>query len=387
MRRQSEHELLSVMAILGSQIGQFIEGQRAEEKLRKAQADLAHVTRVATLGEMSASIAHEINQPLGAISNSASACLRWLDAQKLEEARRSVSRVIAESHRASEIIGRIRALAKKVPPRKDWLDVNETIHEVIALVQSGVQRNDIALGTQLSDDVPLILADRIQLQQVMLNLMMNAIEAMSGAGEGPRELWIRSGTDESQGVLVSVQDSGPGLDPKSLDRLFDAFYSTKPHGLGNRQRELKDGAVRGILLWPTAARRDSQHIIFITGHGDVPMTVQAMKAGAVEFLTKPFRDQELLDAIQEALERDRKAREQRVEIEELRRRVDSLTPRERDVLNLVVTGLLNKQIAGELGTSETTVKIHRHQVMEKMGANSLAELVRMSDRLGIPTPK
>jgi FixJ family two-component response regulator len=128
-------------------------------------------------------------------------------------------------------------------------------------------------------------------------------------------------------------------------------------------------------------------IIFITGHGDIPMTVKAMKAGAVEFLTKPFRDQDLLDAIQQALERDRKAREQRVEVEELRRRVDSLTPREREVLNLVVTGLLNKQIAGELGTSETTVKIQRHQVMEKMGANSLAELVRMSDRLGIPTPK
>jgi FixJ family two-component response regulator len=128
-------------------------------------------------------------------------------------------------------------------------------------------------------------------------------------------------------------------------------------------------------------------IIFITGHGDIPMTVRAMKAGAVEFLTKPFRDQDLLDAIQQALERDREARELRGELEELRRRVDSLTPRERDVLNLVVTGLLNKQIAGKLGTSETTVKIHRHQVMEKMGANSLAELVRMSDRLGIPTPK
>jgi FixJ family two-component response regulator len=128
-------------------------------------------------------------------------------------------------------------------------------------------------------------------------------------------------------------------------------------------------------------------IIFITGHGDIPMTVRAMKAGAVEFLTKPFREQDLLDAIQQALERDRTAREQRGKIEELRRRCDSLTPRERAVMGLVVAGLLNKQIAGELGTSETTVKIHRHQVMEKMGAGSLAELVRMADRLGIPTPK
>ena len=128
-------------------------------------------------------------------------------------------------------------------------------------------------------------------------------------------------------------------------------------------------------------------IIFITGHGDIPMTVRAMKAGAVEFLTKPFRDQDLLDAIQQALDRNRAAREQRAEIEELRSRLDSLTPRERQVMGLVVAGLLNKQIAGELGTSETTIKIHRHQVMEKMRAGSLAELVRMADRLGIPTPK
>jgi FixJ family two-component response regulator len=128
-------------------------------------------------------------------------------------------------------------------------------------------------------------------------------------------------------------------------------------------------------------------IIFITGHGDIPMTVQAMKAGAVEFLTKPFRDQDLLDAIHQALDRDRTGRQQRAEIDELHSRFDSLTPREREVMALVVTGLLNKQIAGELGTSEATIKIHRHQVMEKMSAGSLAELVRMADRLGIPTPK
>jgi PAS domain S-box-containing protein len=220
-------------AIGTTSIGEDItERKRAREALENAQAELAHVTRVATLGEMTASIAHEINQPLGAIANSASACLRWLDAQKLEEARRSASRVISESHRASEIIGRLRALIKKAPPRKDWLDVNETIHEVIALADSEVQRNGVALEIQLSDDLPLILADRIQLQQVILNLMMNAMEAMSGVGNGPRELLIRSGTDESQGVLVSVQDSGPGLDPKSLDHLFDAFYTTKPQGLG-----------------------------------------------------------------------------------------------------------------------------------------------------------
>jgi len=127
-------------------------------------------------------------------------------------------------------------------------------------------------------------------------------------------------------------------------------------------------------------------IIFITGHGDIPMTVQAMKAGAVEFLTKPFRDQELLDAIQHALARDRQAREQRAQGEALRRRYGALTPRERDVMARVVAGLLNKQIAAELGTSEASVKVHRQHVMAKMGAGSLAALVRMADRLGIPTP-
>jgi len=234
-------------------IEDIIERKRTEEALREAQAGLAHVTRVATLGEMTTSIAHEINQPLGAIVNSASASLRWLDAQKLEEARRSVSRVIAEGHRASDIIGRIRALAKKAPPRKDWLDINETIQEVLALAHSEVQRNGVALKTQLSDEAPVILADRIQLQQVMLNLLMNAIEALGEAGEGPRELVVRSSPDGSQGVLVSVQDSGPGLDLQNLNRLFEAFYTTKPHGLGMGlaiSRSIVEA--HGGRLWATA---------------------------------------------------------------------------------------------------------------------------------------
>jgi len=233
--RQPDQELLNMMATLGSQIGQFIERKRAEDALHRVQMELAHVTRVATLGEMTASIAHEINQPLGAIVNSGNACLRWLEQQKLEEARRSVARVIGEGYRATEIIGRIRALAKKTPPRKDWLDINDTIREVIALARGELQRNGIALDTRLSDEVryvPLILADRVQVQQVILNLIINAIEAMSGAADGPRELLIRSGIAESQRVFVAVRDSGPGLDPKSLDHLFDAFYTTKPEGMG-----------------------------------------------------------------------------------------------------------------------------------------------------------
>jgi signal transduction histidine kinase len=188
-------------------------------------------------------------------------CLRWLRADNLEEARQSASLVIAEGHRAGQIISRIRALAKKAPPQKDWLDINETIGEVIAMARSGVQRNRISLQTQLANDLPLILGDRIQLQQVILNLLINAIEAMSEVSEAPRELWVSSQgftkmpargpravqTGESEEdelaartlaeaegayVLIAVRDSGQGLDPKGLDRLFDAFYTTKPQGLG-----------------------------------------------------------------------------------------------------------------------------------------------------------
>jgi len=230
--RQPDRDMLDMMATIGSQIGQFIDRKQAEEALHRAQAELAHVTRVATLGEMTASIAHEVNQPLAAVVNNATACLHWLAAQNLEEARQSAEFVIADSHRAGEIIGRIRALIKKAPSRKDRVDVNETILEVIALARSEVQSNGVSLRTRLGDELPLILGDRIQLQQVILNLMINAIEAMNEVDDAPRELLISSARGDSQSVLVSVRDSGPGLNPDSLDRLFHAFHTTKPHGMG-----------------------------------------------------------------------------------------------------------------------------------------------------------
>ncbi len=231
------------------------ERKRAEEALHKAQGELAHVTRVGTLGEMTASIAHEINQPLAAVVNNASACLRWLagPAPNLEEARQSAALIIADGRRAGEIISRIRALVKKAPPRKDWVNINETILEVIALVRSDAQKNRVSLQTQLSSDVPLILGDRIQLQQVILNLIINAIEAMSGVGEGSRELQVGTEKDELQGVRVAVRDSGPGLDPDSLDHLFTAFYTTKPQGMGMGlaiSRSIIEA--HGGRLWATA---------------------------------------------------------------------------------------------------------------------------------------
>ncbi|HXM30507.1 MAG TPA: AAA family ATPase [Chthoniobacterales bacterium] len=228
--------------------------KQAEEAASQAQTELAHVARVTTLGEMTASIAHEINQPLAAVVTNANAGLRWLagDSPNLAETREAIRRIIRDGNRAGEIIGRIRALAKKAPPKKDWLDVNETVSESIAMARSEVQRNRVLLQTNLANDLPLILGDKIQLQQVILNLLMNAIEAMSGVDQGPRELWVSSkkvteihgeskeercedralAEPEWTHVLITVRDSGPGLDPQRLNRLFDAFYTTKPQGLG-----------------------------------------------------------------------------------------------------------------------------------------------------------
>jgi signal transduction histidine kinase len=164
--------------------------------------------------------------------NSANACVRWLAAQNLERARQSAVRIVADGQRAADTITRIRALARNAPSHQDWLDLNATIRDVLALARSEVHRHGVVVETHLAADVPRILGDRIQLQQVLLNLIMNAIEAMNGVGDGPRVLVVRSDPDAAPGVLVAVCDSGPGLDPQRLDRLFEAFYTTKPHGLG-----------------------------------------------------------------------------------------------------------------------------------------------------------
>ena len=213
------------------------ERKQAEEAVLKAQAELAHVSRVATIGELTTSIAHEINQPLSAAANSASACLRWLAVNELEEARQSTSRVIASVRRASEIIVGIRALAKKAPPQNEPLDVNETVREAVVMVRSELRSNNVSLQTQLASDLPLIIGDRVQLQQVIINLLINAVEAMAEIEENPRILTVSSErtADPSHNfehVMIAVRDSGPGLDMTRLDRLFDTFYTTKPQGLG-----------------------------------------------------------------------------------------------------------------------------------------------------------
>jgi PAS domain S-box-containing protein len=208
--------------------------KRAEAALQQAQADLARLNRVMLLGEMTASIAHEVNQPIAATLTNAHAGLRWLGAQPpdLEEARQALGRIARDGSRAGEVIDRIRALVKKVPPRRELLDINEAIRDVVALTQTEVQQNRVRLQTRLADDLPLVPADRVQLQQVIMNLLINAVEAMASAGDGPRELTIASGKDDASAVFVVVQDTGPGIDPADLDRLFQSFYTTKPDGIG-----------------------------------------------------------------------------------------------------------------------------------------------------------
>lgn len=208
--------------------------KRAQEKLHQAQAELAHVTRVTTLGELTASIAHEVNQPLAAVITNGEACLRWLGNERpdLAEARGAVARIIRDGNRASEVIRRLRALTKKTDPHKTPLDINDVVYDVVALVQREVLSHRVRLRFDLDADLPPVFGDQVQLQQVIMNLMMNGIEAMAGVTERPRELLIRSRRHEGGHVLVAVQDSGIGIDSEHLDRLFTAFFTTKTDGMG-----------------------------------------------------------------------------------------------------------------------------------------------------------
>jgi PAS domain S-box-containing protein len=217
------------------------ERKRAEENLREserryreAQTELAHSNRVTTMGQLTASIAHEVNQPIAAAVTSADAGLRWLAARPpdLAEVRDALDRVIRAGSQAGEVIGRIRTLIRKVPEQKAPLDINETILETIALTRSEMDRHCILLRTELGNGLPRIWGDRVQLQQVILNLIMNAIEAMSEISEASHELLIGTCIDGPGDVIVAIRDSGPGLKPESLTHLFDPFYTTKPAGMG-----------------------------------------------------------------------------------------------------------------------------------------------------------
>jgi len=206
---------------------------RAEEALRRVQAELAHVARVTTLGELTASIAHEVNQPIAAAMLNAQTALRWLAAQPpdLEEANQALARIVEAGNRAGNVIGRIRDLVKKTPHRVDLFDINDAIREVVELTRPEAVKNDVLVRMELADGLPLVKGDRVELQQVVLNLIVNAVEAMSAVAKRPRELVIRTERAESD-VMVTVRDSGPGLPETDVDRIFQPFHTTKQAGLG-----------------------------------------------------------------------------------------------------------------------------------------------------------
>jgi PAS domain S-box-containing protein len=207
--------------------------KRAEEQLRQAQVDLAHVNRVTTVGELTASMAHEVNQPIAAAVTDANTCIRWLalDHPDLEEARAAARRVVKDATRASEIISRIRLLFNKGTPERELVNVNEVIGEMIVLLRGEAIRYNISVRTELAADLPQTMGDRVQLQQVLMNLMINGIDAMKDV-DGARELAIQSQRTEGQQLLVSVSDTGVGLPPQQADQIFNAFVTTKPHGTG-----------------------------------------------------------------------------------------------------------------------------------------------------------
>jgi PAS domain S-box-containing protein len=210
------------------------EARKSEHKYREMQTELAHANRVATIGQLTASIAHEVIQPICATVTNAQAALHFLRAQVLDlnELRNILTNILKDGKRAGDIISRIRDLLKKAPPRKERLNLNEAVREVIELARGETRKNGISVQTDLAEGIELLEGDRVQLQQVILNLVMNAVEAMNATSEGARELLISTRKTEPDVVLVAVRDSGPGLAPATLDQLFDAFYTTKPGGLG-----------------------------------------------------------------------------------------------------------------------------------------------------------
>src|SRR5216684_2619042 len=223
-----------LIEVVGTQLD-VTERKRAEEereRLRQAQAELAHINRVTTMGELTASLAHEVNQPIAAAVTDASTCLRWLtrDQPDLEEAREAASRTVKDAKRAAEIIGRTRLLFKKGTPQRTLVDVNEIIEEMIILLRSEATRYSISVRTELAY-APQVMGDRVQLQQVLMNLMTNSIDAMKDA-DGTRELIIRSQKSEDGQLLISVSDTGVGVPPQQADQIFKAFFTTKPHGTG-----------------------------------------------------------------------------------------------------------------------------------------------------------
>ncbi len=470
--------------------------KRAEESRREAEQDaarqrdeLAHVTRNATMGELAASLAHELNQPLTAILSNAQAAQRFLAAEpvNLDEVREILLDIIDDDMRAGDVIRRIRTLVKKEKLTFAAIDLAAIIGDVLALLRSDAGLRNVEAHYRHGYAPSLARGNKVQLQQVLLNLFLNAFEAVKDSPVGARQVSATLESDAPGMVKVAVIDSGHGLSGDMLETIFEPFFTTKREGLGmglcisrtiveahggRLWAENNDGEgatfyftvpveksvegrvsrvegrlkspmssppatlflvdddasvrkglarliksagyqVRGFpsaqsfldakplsagpacllldIRMPGLNGMDLQQklqgenaplpIIFITGHGDIPTSVKAMKAGAVDFLPKPVHEQTLLPTIEQALARATRQQTESAALEDIRRHLSSLTPREREVMELVVSGMLNKKIAHELGTLEKTIKVHRARpsiLTQKRVSSSQGEKVKLA---------
>ena len=477
--------LLPRAQLLGQAFASFIARQQAEQRELQAQAQAAHAARVATLGVFAASLVHELTQPLAASLANAETAHNLLapPAPDLGAARETVADIVTDSRRAGELIQKLRRFLRHGEAERSEIDVSAWVGDVVGFVANEAAAKSITLTLDLPKHLPPFHGDRVQMQQVLLNLLLNAFDAVASRSSGSRRVSVQAHADASA-LRIEVADNGAGMDAATLARVFQPFFSTRPDGMGlglsicqtivaghggtisatsdpgtgtrflielplrqalvvspavpaaapapgddcvfvvddddamrrALQRQLLaegyrvegfanahaflDGAQRaevacivsdvrmpglsGLDLQATMARRGTDWpMVFISGHADVPTSVQAMKAGAIAFLPKPFAKAELLAAVADALALSRQRAAARHQQAELLQHWRSLTPREAEVFDLVVQGLLNKQVADRLGIAERTVKIHRGRVVEKMGAASVAELVRMAERIAL----
>ncbi len=474
--------LLLQALLIGALLVERERRRRAEGNARRSLGQLAHLDRVAAMGELATSLAHELNQPLAAILANAQAARRLLAGAEpdLHEVSASLDDIVDDDKRAGEVIRRMRTLLKKDEFRPEPVDLNEAANEVVRLLAQDAGRRGVLVELELAPGLPPVRGDTVQLQQVVLNLLVNAFEAVSRCAPERRRVCVRTREPLSGNVELTVEDSGDGIPEAHLEQLFEPFFTTKSDGLGmglsitrsilelhggeiaaqnldgggasfrctlprhgragatRRPREggmsagivyvvdddasmrrsverllrsfghrvetyssaqafLEQPPVRDVgclvldlrmpgidgleLQGRLAARGDELPVIFVSGHGDVPSSVRAMKAGAFDFLTKPFDANVFSAAVERALDWHAERLASRATLDALRARFYTLTPREREVCELVAEGRLNKQVAETLGTTEKTIKVHRARVMEKLGVRSVAELVRVVDRL------
>ena len=453
--------------------------KRAELQAERDRTSLRHMTRVSMLGQISASIAHQMNQPLAAILGNAEAVQKMLGREPVDlaELRAICDDIVSEDLRAVEVIRHLRALFRRGELTPEPVDLNKLVRETLELVRVDLEIRHVSVVSDLAASLPIIDGGPIQLQQVLLNLVLNAADAMGEMDEKDRVITVRTELVGAS-AAVSVADRGPGIAPENLKRVFDPFWSTTPGGMGiglavcqsivaahqripggiqqpwgrrdvsrnlpaARRRMSADAATETVFVvdddagvlkalsrllraegWRVETFESAEAflerrgpetpgcllldvnlpgidglelqrrlaeavsalpIVFMTGHGDIPMSVRAIKAGATDFLTKPVRAAALVVAVRSAIDQDAAARQAAKDTAELRRRLSQLTPRERAVLDGVVAGRLNKQIANDLGIVEQTVKFHRAHLMERMQARTAAELMIIAARLGIGT--